>query len=68
MIVRVLVGKNNDNCNDDENKSTACGCQRSAAAAFRKITSRKKGINMSKHLKVICPTGMGSPFDSKQPI
>ena len=45
-------------------KSIACGCQRSAVAAFRKF---KKGITLSKKkLEIIFPTGMGSPFDSEQ--
>ena len=39
-------------------------CQRSAVAAFRN-SELKRGINMSK-MRVTCPTGMGSLFDSKQ--
>ena len=34
---------------------------------FKEILCRKRGIIMSKKkkLRVTCPTGMGSPFDSK---
>ena len=47
------------------NKSTACGCQRSAAAAFRKFLV-EKGANHDTKMRITFLTGMGSPLDSKQ--
>ena len=48
------------------NKSTACGCQRSAAAAFRNSKSEKGHNYVKEILRVTCLTGMGFPSDSKQ--
>ena len=46
------------------NKSTACGCQCSAA-----VSKSKKGHNCAKNiLRVTSPIGMSSPFHNEQLI
>ena len=48
------------------NKSTACGCQCLAVAAFRKFKLKKGHNFVKKNWRITSPTGMGSPFDSEQ--
>ena len=44
-----------------ENKSTACGCRCSDAAALRNFQV-KKGAKLCQKMRITSPTDMGSPF------
>ena len=47
------------------NKSTASRSQRLAAAAFRKFCVEKGNNYVKNNLRITCPTGISSPFDSE---
>ena len=48
------------------NKSIACNANFGLQLLLEKSKSKKGHNYVKKTLRVTCPTGMGSPFDSKQ--
>ena len=53
-------------CPRGDNKSTACGAN-ARLQLLLENSKLKKGHNYVKtNLRATCPTGMGSPFESKQ--
>ena len=61
LHLRILPFQNT--CNS--NKSNACGANARLQLLLENSKS-KRGITMSKKLRVTCANAMGSPFDSKQ--
>ena len=50
----------------NKNKSTACGANAQLQLVLENSKSNKGHNHVKRTLRVICPTGMGSPFDGKQ--
>ena len=50
----------------NKNKSTACGANAQLQLVLENSMSNKGHNHVKRTLRVICPTGNGSPFDGKQ--
>ena len=49
-----------------DNNSTTCGANARLQLLLENSMSKKGHNYVKKNLRATCPTGMGSPFDSKQ--